>query len=39
MHTGRVRAYDASGELQTSDRANPVPNGASGWHQVQFSVE
>ncbi|MGO2052924.1 oxidoreductase [Glutamicibacter sp. BW80] len=37
-HSVTVRAYDAAGEMQTSERADPVPNGASGWQRVQFSV-
>lgn len=39
LHTVTVRAYDAQGELQSSQRADPVPNGSSGWHRMQFSVE
>ena len=38
-HTARVRAYDATGAQQTSERADPAPNGASGWHEVRFNVE
>jgi DMSO/TMAO reductase YedYZ molybdopterin-dependent catalytic subunit len=37
-HTARVRAYDATGMQQTGERADPAPNGASGWHEVRFSV-
>ncbi|ATG50555.1 oxidoreductase [Brachybacterium vulturis] len=37
-HSVTVRATDGEGELQTSQRANPAPNGASGWHTVRFSV-
>lgn len=37
-HSVTVRAYNAEGEMQTSDRADPVPNGASGWQRVQFSI-
>ncbi len=33
-HTIRVRASDESGYTQTSDRATPAPDGATGWHQV-----
>lgn len=39
LHTVRVRAYDGNGELQDSQLANPVPNGSSGWHRLQFSVQ
>ncbi|PQZ94725.1 oxidoreductase [Arthrobacter sp. MYb227] len=38
-HTVSVRAIDGQGKLQTSDKAEPAPNGASGWQRVQFSVE
>ncbi|GHD06442.1 molybdopterin-dependent oxidoreductase [Zhihengliuella salsuginis] len=38
-HSVTVRATDGDGTVQTSDRADPVPNGASGWHQIQFTVE
>ena len=37
-HTVAVRAVDGEGEVQTDERADPVPNGASGWHTVQFSI-
>ncbi len=39
MHTASVRAYDAQGKLQTGEKANPVPNGASGWQRLQFTVQ
>ncbi|QMW67548.1 molybdopterin-dependent oxidoreductase [Mumia sp. ZJ1417] len=38
-HTLTVRATDADGTTQTSDRAEPRPDGATGWHSVSFSVE
>ncbi|MFL4477522.1 molybdopterin-dependent oxidoreductase [Paeniglutamicibacter sp. ORCA_105] len=38
-HTVSVRAFDGQGEMQTSEKADPVPDGASGWQRVQFSVE
>lgn len=38
-HSATVRAYDAQGKLQTSEKANPVPNGASGWQRLQFTVQ
>ncbi len=31
-HTIRCRAIGADGEVQTSEVADPAPNGASGWH-------
>lgn len=34
----RVRATDGTGEVQTSDRADPVPDGASGHHQRVIGV-
>lgn len=37
-HTLRVRATDGKGELQTESRADPFPNGASGWHAVSVTV-
>jgi DMSO/TMAO reductase YedYZ molybdopterin-dependent catalytic subunit len=38
QHTLRVRATDGTGELQTEERAEPIPDGASGWHAVQVRV-
>jgi DMSO/TMAO reductase YedYZ molybdopterin-dependent catalytic subunit len=37
-HTITVRATDRSGNTQTSDRAEPLPDGATGWHNIQFVV-
>lgn len=37
-HSATVRAIDADGTVQTEKRADPVPNGASGWQRVQFTV-
>jgi DMSO/TMAO reductase YedYZ molybdopterin-dependent catalytic subunit len=37
-HTITVRATDNTGAVQTPDEASPVPDGATGWHSVQFSV-
>jgi DMSO/TMAO reductase YedYZ molybdopterin-dependent catalytic subunit len=37
-HTITVRATDNTGAVQTSQRADPVPDGASGWHSVSFTV-
>jgi hypothetical protein len=37
-HQVRVRATSATGDVQTSVRADPVPNGATGWHTVEFRV-
>ncbi len=37
-HTITVRATDNTGAVQTADTAPPPPDGATGWHQVEFSV-
>jgi len=37
-HQLRVRATNDDGEVQTSVRAAPAPNGASGWDTVSFSA-
>jgi DMSO/TMAO reductase YedYZ molybdopterin-dependent catalytic subunit len=37
-HIAEVRATDKTGYTQTPDRAAPIPDGASGWHSVQFTV-
>ncbi|USQ75551.1 molybdopterin-dependent oxidoreductase [Ornithinimicrobium cryptoxanthini] len=34
-----VRATDGTGEVQTDELANPAPDGASGWHTVDVTVE
>ena len=38
-HTVTVRAYDGDGQLQSEQKADPAPDGSSGWHRLQFSVE
>ena len=38
QHTITVRATDNSGAVQTADVADPVPDGATGWHNVSFNV-
>jgi DMSO/TMAO reductase YedYZ molybdopterin-dependent catalytic subunit len=38
-HTVSVRATDNTGAVQTSDQADPVPDGATGWHTVSFAVK
>ncbi|MGH3882178.1 MAG: molybdopterin-dependent oxidoreductase [Pseudonocardiaceae bacterium] len=38
-HVVEVRATDKTGYTQTADRAAPIPDGASGWHAVQFTVQ
>ncbi|KUI43772.1 oxidoreductase [Mycobacterium sp. IS-1590] len=37
-HTITVRATDNTGATQTADIAQPIPDGASGWHSVDFEV-
>ncbi|GAA1777554.1 sulfite oxidase [Pseudarthrobacter sulfonivorans] len=38
-HYIKVRATDGTGEVQTDRRADPVPDGASGWQSVMVTVE
>ena len=37
-HTITARATDSAGETQTEERAEPIPDGASGWHSVVVIV-
>jgi DMSO/TMAO reductase YedYZ molybdopterin-dependent catalytic subunit len=37
-HTISVRATSADGELQTEERADPYPAGATGWHTVHVTA-
>jgi DMSO/TMAO reductase YedYZ molybdopterin-dependent catalytic subunit len=37
-HELRVRATDADGEEQTGVETDVLPNGATGWHSVEFSA-
>ena len=37
-HTLQVRATDGTGDTQTSERAAPAPDGATGWHSIQVRV-
>jgi DMSO/TMAO reductase YedYZ molybdopterin-dependent catalytic subunit len=37
-HTIRCRATNRHGQLQTSRKASPVPDGASGWHEISVHV-
>jgi DMSO/TMAO reductase YedYZ molybdopterin-dependent catalytic subunit len=39
LHTVTVRATDNTGAVQTSEQADPVPDGATGWHTVSFAVK
>jgi hypothetical protein len=38
-HYIKARATDGTGEVQTEKRADPVPDGASGWQSVMVTVE
>lgn len=38
-HRLLVRATDNGGEVQTADAAPPEPDGATGWHHVDVTVE
>ena len=38
-HQLRVRAVNDDGEVQTAVKAEPAPNGASGWDTVSFSAD
>ncbi len=37
-HRLEVRAQDADGVIQTDDRSEPFPDGATGWHSVVMTV-
>ena len=37
-HTLSVRATDRTGAVQTSQRATPFPDGATGWHAITVTV-
>lgn len=38
LYTVTVRATDNTGETQTEEMAGVLPDGATGWHEVSFSV-
>lgn len=38
-HTIACRATDGTGAAQTDVRANPIPDGASGWHSIVVLVQ
>ncbi len=38
-HEIAVRATDGEGETQTSQRARPIPDGATGWHSIVVMVD
>jgi len=37
-HVVRVRATSTAGEVQTGVERDPVPDGATGWHDVEFTA-
>ena len=37
-HTARVRATNKDGEVQTGAVADVLPDGATGWHEIDFTV-
>lgn len=37
-HVATARAHDAKEKLQMQKQDDVAPEGASGWHQVQFTV-
>ncbi|MFE9751433.1 hypothetical protein ACFYOT_41550 [Saccharothrix saharensis] len=37
-HTPEARATDRTGQTQTPGRAEPIPDGASGWHTIVFTA-
>ncbi|HEY0240321.1 MAG TPA: molybdopterin-dependent oxidoreductase [Friedmanniella sp.] len=39
LHTAQVRATDATGATQPETRTKVFPDGARGWHQIQFTSE
>ncbi|MGI3786716.1 MAG: molybdopterin-dependent oxidoreductase [Janthinobacterium lividum] len=39
LHTATVRATDATGSTQPEQRTKVFPDGARGWHQIQFTSE
>ena len=38
-HRVECRATDRSGYTQTDQRAQPIPDGASGWHSIVFTTQ
>ncbi len=39
LHTAEVRATDKDGTVQPEQRTKVFPDGARGWHQIQFTTE
>jgi DMSO/TMAO reductase YedYZ molybdopterin-dependent catalytic subunit len=38
QHQARVRATDGTGTTQTPDKSRPAPNGATGYHEINFEI-
>jgi DMSO/TMAO reductase YedYZ molybdopterin-dependent catalytic subunit len=38
IHRAQVRATDRAGQTQQATRVPPIPDGATGWHSIQFTV-
>ncbi len=38
-HVLRVRSVNGEGEVQSGILRDPVPDGATGWHEIEFTVE
>jgi DMSO/TMAO reductase YedYZ molybdopterin-dependent catalytic subunit len=38
-HTLAVRTTDGAGETQPEERVPPIPDGATGWHTIEVSVD
>jgi DMSO/TMAO reductase YedYZ molybdopterin-dependent catalytic subunit len=38
-HQLACRAVNGDGQVQTAVRADPVPNGSSGWHTISFTAD
>jgi DMSO/TMAO reductase YedYZ molybdopterin-dependent catalytic subunit len=39
LHSAQVRATDLDGRTQPEERTKVFPDGARGWHQIQFTAE
>ena len=39
LHSAEVRATDLDGNIQPEQRTKVFPDGARGWHQIQFTSE
>jgi hypothetical protein len=38
-HQLQVRAIDETGEVQTRTEQGPLPDGATGWHTIDVTVD